>query len=243
MSFAYIVLKKRTIIARSTYVECDFEPNLFNLFMKNSVLCLILIFALGVPACAQLSFDGGVGYSIPADQGSSGAWGGGIGAKYYLQPKIALGVRVRGYVENATQEGNGLTGRLTSVTIPIMGTFVYQITTRDLHPYVGLEAGVIRTAVNADLSYNGKRVYDDVSINSTFGVAPKVGVGYDLTQGLTLTAEAIYNVGFGRDQAGDTQYAFDQSARFLTTHISLSFTFGNRFDRNRLVSQQLSDNR
>ncbi len=210
--------------------------------MKNIVPCLLLIFALGVPARAQLSFDANVGYSIPANPGSEGAWGGGIGAKYYLQPKIAVGVRVRGYVGNVTQQGNGLIGRLTAVTVPIMGTFVYQLTTDDLHPYVGLEAGIIRTAVTSDLDYNGKRIYDDVSINTTVGIAPKVGVGYDLTQGLTVTAEAVYNVGLGKNQAGDTLYDFSQSARFLTAHVGVSFTFGNRFDRNRLTSQQLSNN-
>jgi len=205
--------------------------------MKNTVLCLILIIGLGAAARAQLSFDGGVGRSISTEQGGKGAWGGGLAVKYYLLPKVAVGVRVRSYIENVMQQGNGLTGRLTAVTVPIMGTFVYQISTRDLHPYVGLEAGLIRTAVNADLSYNGNKVYDDVVINNTFGLAPKVGVGYDLTQGLTVTAEAIYNVGFGKDQAGDTQYQLDQSARFLTAHVGISFTFGNRFDRNRLVSQ------
>ncbi len=205
--------------------------------MKNVIPCLIMIFALGTSARAQLSFDGGVGYMVPANQGSQGAWGGGIGIKYYVLPKIVVGLRVRTYVANATQEGNGVSGQLMAVTIPVMGTFVYQITTRDLHPFAGLEVGVIRTAVNADLSYNGKKIYDDVSINSTFGIAPKVGVGYDLTQGLTVTAEAIYNVGFGKNQAGDTQYNIDQAARFLTAHVGVSYTFGNRFDRNRLISQ------
>jgi outer membrane protein W len=208
--------------------------------MRNIALCLLLVFVLGVSAHAQLSFDANVGYGIPVDKGSEGAWGGGIGAKYYLTPTLSVGMRVRGYWENVTQEGNGIVGRLTAVTVPVMGSFLYQITTNDLHPYVGIEVGLIRTAVTADLSYNGKRVYDDVSINNTFGIAPKVGVGYDLTQGLTMTAEAVYNVGLGKNQAGDTQYHFDQTARFLTAHLGVSFAFGNRFDRNRLVSQLLS---
>ena len=208
--------------------------------MKNALLCLLLLLGLGVAARAQLSFDGGVGYRIVTNEASDGAWGGGIGAKYYLTPKIALGMRVRGYFENATQEGNGISGSLSAVTVPIMGTFVYQVTTRDLHPFVGLEAGIIRTAVDADLSYNGNRIYDEVSVTSTFGLSPKVGVGYDLTQGLTLTAEAIYNVVFGKNQAGDTLYNIDQSTRFLAAHVGISFTFGNRFDRNRLVSQRLA---
>lgn len=211
--------------------------------MKNTLLCLLLILGLGTATRAQLSFDASVGYILPTEQGSEGAWGGGIGAKYYIQPQMAVGVRVRTFIQNVRQEGNGLDGHLTAVTIPIMGTFVYQFTNRDLHPYVGLEAGMIRTALTADLSYNGKKIYDDVSTNNTFGLAPKVGVGYDLTQGLTMTAEAMYNVGLGKNQAGDTQYDIDQASRFLTAHVGISFTFGNRFDRNRLVSQQLSNNR
>lgn len=218
-------------------MECEYEPNSSNLEMKSIALCLILILGLGASASAQLSFDANAGYRLPADQGSEGAWGGGIGAKYYLKPKIAVGVRVRGYVDNIAQQGNGLTGRLTAVTIPIMATFVYQITTNDFHPYVGVEAGLIRTAVTSDLSFNGRRIYDDVTIDNTLGIAPKVGVGYDLTQGLTVSAEAIYTIGFGKNQAGDTQYRFSQSARFLTAHVGVSFTFGNRFDRNRLITQ------
>jgi outer membrane protein W len=218
-------------------VECEYEPNSSNLEMKSIVLCLILILGLGAAARAQLSFDANVGYILPADQGSGGAWGGGIGAKYYLQPKITVGLRVRGYVDHIKQQGNGLTGQLTAVTIPVMGTFVYQITTNDLHPYVGLEAGLIRNAVTSDLSFNGQRIYDDVIIDNTFGIAPKAGVGYDLTQGLTVSAEAIYTVGFGKNQAGNMEYNFNQSARFLTAHVGISFTFGNRFDHNRLISQ------
>ncbi|MPR33404.1 outer membrane protein [Salmonirosea aquatica] len=208
--------------------------------MKYLVSCLLLIFGLGITARAQLSFDGNAGYVIPSNEGGQGAWGGGIGIKYYLLPKIAVGIRGRAYIENVTQEGNGLVGRLTAVTVPVMGTFVYQFTDRDLHPYVGLEAGIIRTAVNADLSFNSNKVYDDVVVNTTFGFAPKIGVGYDLTQGLTAIGEVLYNIGLGKNQAGDTQYTFDRSSHFLTAHVGISFTFGNRFDRNRLTSELVS---
>ena len=215
----------------------EYEPNLVSVSMKQTISCLLLVLGLCTTACAQLSFDASGGYVVPVNRGSEGAWGGGIGAKYYLHPKMAVGVRVRTYIEKDIQEGNGLVGRLTAVTMPVMGTFVYQLTDRDLHPYVGMEAGIIRTVVNADLSFNGRQTYNDVAVNTTFGFAPKVGVGYDLTQGLTLIGEAIYNVGLGKDQAGDTQFRFQQSARFLTVHVGLSFTFGNRFDPNNLTSQ------
>ena len=205
--------------------------------MKKTMSCLLLILGLCTMAHAQLSFDASGGYVVPVNRGSEGAWGAGLGAKYYLQSKMALGIRVRAYIESDIQEGNGLVGRLTAVTLPVMGTFVYQITDRDLHPYVGMEAGLIRTVINSDLSFNGRKTYDDVAVNTTFGFAPKVGVGYDLTQGLTVTGEALYNVGLGKDQAGDTQFRFAQSARFLTVHVGLSFTFGNRYDQNNLTSQ------
>lgn len=205
--------------------------------MKKTVSCLLLVLGLYTTARAQLSFDASAGYVVPINQGSEGAWGGGIGAKYYLKPKMAVGVRVRTYIEKDIQEGNGLVGRLTAVTMPVMVTFVYQLTDRDLHPYIGMEAGVIRTVVNSDLSFNGRKTYDDVVVNTTFGFVPKVGVGYDITQGLTLTGEALYNVGLGKNQAGDTQFRFVQASRFLTVHLGLSFTFGNRFDPNNLTSQ------
>lgn len=205
--------------------------------MKTTVSCLLLVLGLCTMAHAQLSFDASGGYVVPLNEGSEGAWGGGVAAKYYLKPKMAVGVRVRTYIEKDIQEGNGLVGRLTAVTMPVMGTFVYQLTDRDLHPYVGMEAGIIRTVVNSNLSFNGRSTYDDLVVNTTFGFAPKVGVGYDLTQGLTLTGEALYNVGLGKDQAGDPQFRFVQASRFLTVHVGLSFTFGNRFDPNNLTSQ------
>lgn len=204
--------------------------------MRKTLPGLLLFLHLvltGTWAHAQLSLAASGAYGIPTGPESSGVFGGGLAAKYYLSSKMAVGVRVRTYLETVKQDGNGLNGRLMAVTIPMMGTFEYHITDTDLHPYAGLELGLVHTTVDANLSFNGKQIYDDLARETTFGLAPKLGVGYDLTQGLTVMAEALYNIGFGKNQAGDTRLSLTNSARFLAFHAGISFTFGNRFDPDR----------
>ncbi len=191
---------------------------------------LILSLVVEAPALAQLSAGASLGYGIPAEAGGSGLWGGGLEAKYYFNYQLAVGARVRAYTETIGQTDGGLDGKLTAITIPMMATVEYHITDTDFHPYVGLEAGVIRSALITDLKFNGQNIYDDSSKEYNFGLAPKLGVGFDITQGLMMTAEALYNVGLGKNQAGNTQLNFEKSARFLTVHLGIAFTFGNRFD-------------
>lgn len=191
---------------------------------------LVLAALMKVPALAQLSAGASLGYGVPSEGGGSVMWGGGLEAKYYFNYKLAVGVRVRAYTETLDQTDGGLDGKLTAVTMPIMATVEYHITDTDFHPYVGLEAGVIRSALITDLRFNGQNIYDDSSNEFNLGLAPKLGVGFDITQGLMVKAEALYNVGLGKNQAGNTKFNFEKSARFLTIHAGIAFTFGNRFD-------------
>lgn len=190
----------------------------------------ILSVLVKIPALAQLSAGASLGYGIPTAGGGSGMWGGGLEAKYYFNYKLAVGARVRAYTETIGQTDGGLNGKLTAITLPVMATVEYHITDTDFHPYVGLEAGIIRSALITDLKFNGQNIYDDSSKEYNVGLAPKLGVGFDITQGLMVTAEALYNVGLGKDQAGNTKFNFEKSARFLTIHVGIAFTFGNRFN-------------
>lgn len=202
--------------------------------MKNVVKKVLVALGVGLlsyaPAQAQLSVEATGGYGFPTEEGSKGIWGGGLAVKYYLSSQLAVGARVRTYAETIRQEGNGLNGRLTAASIPLMGTVEYHLVEADLHPYVGLEAGIIRTALDADLRFNGTQIYNDTFGETNLGLAPKIGLAYDLTQGISLMAEALYNVGFGKNQAGDTQFNLESSSKFLTVHAGVSLTFGNRFN-------------
>ncbi len=191
---------------------------------------LLLCVLIKVPVLAQLSAGASLGYGIPAEAGGSGLWGGGLEAKYYFNYQLAVGARVRAYTETINQTDGGLDGKLTAITMPIMASVEYHITDTDLHPFVGLEAGVIRSALITDLKFNGQNIYDDSSKEYSIGLAPKLGVGFDITQGLMVTAEALYNVSLGKNQAGNTKFNFEKSAQFITIHVGMAFTFGNRFD-------------
>jgi len=191
---------------------------------------MLLAVLIRVPALAQLSAGASVGYGIPTETGGGVMWGGGLEAKYYFNYRLAVGASVRAYTETLGQTDGGLDGKMTAITMPIMATIEYHITDTDLHPYVGLEAGVIRSALITDLRFNGQNIYDDSSREYHPGLAPKLGVGFDITQGLMVKVEAMYNVGLGKNQAGNTTFNFEKSARFLTVHAGIAFTFGNRFD-------------
>lgn len=204
--------------------------------MKNAIYGTLLALGLGIlaqaPASAQASLDLTAGYGVPTEGGSGGIWGGGLGLKFFVSPKVAIGARVRAYTETIRENGSslsGLDGKLKSTSLPIMGTIEYHATTTKLHPYIGLEAGAIRTVLNSNISFNGQNVYDDTSVESNVGVAPKLGLGFDIAPGLSLMAEALYNVSFGKNQAGNTEYNLESSSRFLTVHAGLSFNFGDRF--------------
>lgn len=211
--------------------ERKFNPN--EILMKRLLLCSVMVLFFSVfaytPTHAQLSANFSAGFGISPQNGSGGIWGGGLGVKYFLTSSVAVGARVRTYIETVKEENNALNGRLTAATVPVMGTFEYQFLFTDLHPYVGVEAGIIRTALAAKLNYNGREVYNETTGNTSLGLAPKIGVGYDFTQGMSFMVEALYNIGFGKDQAGITQYNLRSTSRFLSIHAGVCLTFGNRF--------------
>ncbi|GAB2785176.1 hypothetical protein GCM10027275_32000 [Rhabdobacter roseus] len=202
--------------------------------MKNLFKRYLLVVILGTwastTAHAQLSVDLNAGYGLPAQSGSQGLPGGGLGVKYYFSPRWAAGVRVRGYAETITEADGGVSGKLVAATIPIMAHAEYYLTATDLHPYVGLEVGAIRSALSAKINLNGQNIYDDTYGETTLGFAPKVGLGYDISQGIALTAEALYQVGFPGSRNGTPQFDLKNSSRFLALHIGISITFGNRFE-------------
>ena len=180
-------------------------------------------------AHAQLSLDLNAAYGLPGQSGSQGLPGGGLGVKYYFSPRWAAGVRVRTYAETVTEDDGGISGKLVAATIPIMAHAEYYLTATDLHPYVGLEAGAIRSAYSAKINLNGQPIYDETYGETTLGFAPKAGLGFDISQGIALTAEALYQVGFPRGRTGTPQFDLKNSSRFLALHLGLSITFGNRF--------------
>ncbi len=202
--------------------------------MKNQNLALLILVLFGLlasaPAQAQLSVSASGAYGISTQSGTSGIVGGGLGAKYYFSAKLAAGLRVRGYGETLSRNENGLDSKITAIRIPVMATVEYHILDTDLNPYVGFETGIQRNAVNTRVDFNGRTAYDDTTVDTNFALAPKIGLSYDITQGLSAMAEALYNVGFSKNQAGETRLNFDRSSRFLAVHVGISFTFGNRFD-------------
>lgn len=200
-----------------------------NRLAHSAIIFFFLTLGASSSTFAQLSATVSAGYGIPSQAGSGGMWGGGIGIRYYLSPTLTVGARIRGYLESVTQEGISLTGRLTSVTVPVMATVEYQILLANLHPYVGLEAGIIQTALITRLDYNGLQAYNETTLDTKLGVAPKIGVGYNITQGMTLFAEGMYTVGFGKDRSGSTQFDLRSSSRFPSVHAGVSIIFGNRF--------------
>jgi opacity protein-like surface antigen len=193
------------------------------------LLGVLAALAVAVPAAAQLSIDATAGYGIPAHSRSQGIWGGGLGVKHYLSPKLAVGARLRTYSEVLRESADPGRSAVTATTIPIMASVQYHPNDWDLHPYVGLELGIIRTVVNASIFYNENKIYDETVGDSSFGFAPKAGIGYDLSQSLAITGEVLYNIGFPKTLAGNTQLDLSNSSKFLTVHLGISYTFGNRF--------------
>lgn len=197
--------------------------------LHTLLLGLLVALASQLPAHAQLSIDATAGYGLPTESGSKGIWGGGIGVKHYFSSKLAVGGRIRAYSETLRETAALGSSTLTAVTIPVMASVQYYPTEWDLHPYVGMEVGIIQTLVKARIDYNDRRIFSDTMGDTGFGFAPKVGIGYDVSQGLAITGEFLYNIGFPKNLAGTTQFDLVNSSKFPTVHLGVSYTFGNRF--------------
>lgn len=170
------------------------------------IVCALLL-SSQVKAQFQVNVNGN--YLAPTESGSSfsdGLWGGGVTLRYFVSPKLAVGLNGRYFTTNNSvnfDPGIGGSGsfKASGNIIMVTGQAEYFFSESALRPYVGLEAGLYRAAATVEIS-SGAQTYKASDSASDFGVAPKVGLQYAISPAFGLNADAGYHLIFSDGSTG-----------------------------------------
>lgn len=167
--------------------------------MRNGVerALIILICSLLTTArlCAQIqvgvtgNYSGSVGrYASFAD----GFWGGGLTARYFLKPQLAVGLNTRYFTHGESFSTSFAQINTRSAELRLTGEVDYFLTKAKLRPYVGIETGLYRSTFRLDT--NVPAVETTTFSNTNFGFAPKIGLQYAITPTIALNTDVGYHI-------------------------------------------------
>ncbi|NEU69545.1 porin family protein [Spirosoma agri] len=166
-------------------------------------------------------------YAASTSAGSSfsdGQWGGGATLRYYVKPNLAIGLNGRYFMKDYASSvnvyptpGSAISIKASTNLLMVTGQAEYFFSESALRPYVGVEAGLYRTAATLEISngYNSEKASDNAS---NFGVAPKVGLQYALSPAIGINVDAGYHIVFDDGETG----------KLLLLGAGVFFTFGQR---------------
>lgn len=153
-----------------------------------------IVFALGLllatfTANAQIQVGLGANYSTSVEKGSQlsdGIWGGSATVRYFLSPKVAVGLNARYFTKSESEAGIGKISASSLIATPQIEYFFSE---GSLRPYVGLEAGIYHDTFKYDISGYGS----DSQSQTNFGGAPKLGLQYMFTPAIGIDVNAGYH--------------------------------------------------
>ena len=173
-----------------------------------SLLLIVCAFLLSSQAQAQFQMNVNGNYLVPTESGSSfsdGLWGGGLTLRYFVSPKLAVGLNGRYFTKsNSVNFDPGIGGGLIKASLNILmvtGQAEYFFTESALRPYVGVEAGLYRAGSTVEIT-SGAQTLKSSDSDSNFGVAPKVGLQYAISPAFGVNADAGYHLIFGNGGTG-----------------------------------------
>lgn len=187
--------------------------------MKNTVKIiassLLLVGSLLVSSQAQAQFQVNVNGNFlgSTESGSSfsdGLWGGGATLRYFVNPKLAIGLNGRYFTKSNSASfpfdpatgGNGSGSVKASANIlMVTGQAEYFFSESALRPYVGIEAGLYRAAATLEIT-SGSQTTKASDSDSKFGVAPKIGLQYAISPAFGVNADAGYHIIFTEGDTG-----------------------------------------
>lgn len=179
--------------------------------VATSLLFVVSTLLLSGQAKAQFQANVTGNYLAPTESGSSfsdGIWGGGVTLRYFLSPNLAVGLNGRYFTTKNSASfdlgsGAGIGGsvKASANLLMVTGQAEYFFSTSALRPYVGLEAGLYRAAVSAEIS-DGYQTLKLSDSGSNFGIAPKVGLQYAISPAFGVNADAGYHIVFNDGETG-----------------------------------------
>ncbi|GAB4006759.1 hypothetical protein GCM10028808_09260 [Spirosoma migulaei] len=185
--------------------------------MKNTIkltaVCLLLVGALLLSSQAQAQLQANLNgnFLAPTESGSSfsdGLWGGGVTLRYFVNPKLAVGLNGRYFTKSNSASfvldpGIGANGsvKASGNLLMVTGQAEYFFSQSALRPYVGVEAGLYRAAASVEIT-SGAQTLKSADNDSKFGVAPKVGLQYAISPAFGVNADAGYHIVFSEGDTG-----------------------------------------
>ena len=149
-----------------------------------------------VNTSSQLKFGLSGGIQHPTEEGSKLHVGGGISGEYLATPHIGIGLNAGYYVNGYFQNGEGIKGlQVTSYLVPVTLTGKYYLSTNNIQPYGGVDAGLYKMGAKA--KYEGQSASYS---KSYFGISPVVGLQIGLSDVLALDVNAKYNFCFSEGE-------------------------------------------
>ncbi|MFM8837828.1 MAG: outer membrane beta-barrel protein [Bacteroidota bacterium] len=144
---------------------------------------------------AQLSVGATGGAAILSVEGESITFPGGtLTLRYGIGENIRVGANLGYFVKSVNEGDLDISGSISGV--PITGTFEYSFGGESFSPYAGLDLGLYRLGVSIGGDGTNLTISD-----SYFGLAPTLGVMYNLSDNLALNANAKYHYVLVEDEA------------------------------------------
>lgn len=144
---------------------------------------------------AQLSVGATGGAVIWSAEGESVTFPGGtLTLRYGIGEKIRVGANLGYFVKN--EKDADLDISASTSWVPITGTFEYSFGGESFSPYAGLDLGLYRLGVSIGADGENLTISD-----SYFGLAPTLGLMYNLSDNLALNANAKYHYVLADDDA------------------------------------------
>ncbi len=165
----------------------------------NLTATVVVFFTLvSTSSYAQFQVNASGIRAVPIQQGATfddGTWGGGVTVRYFTSPHVAVGLSARYFTQRNSFGSGSLQSRSRSLITT--GQVEYFFSTTRLRPYAGLEAGLYSSYFTLNYyDYNSNSPISLSGASHNFGVSPKVGLQYAISQSVGVNAELGYHYVF-----------------------------------------------
>lgn len=152
--------------------------------MKKLAIVLTLMLSISMASYSQFGVKGGFALGVPTNANNSKAYPGfDIGATYNFTDHFRGEVLFEGMFSSTNSAFFTVSNSLLPVTIGADYSFLEG----KAHPYVGLNLGLYTNSVK----FGNTRTSE-----SYFGLYPKIGINYEITDNLLLDLTAKYHMYF-----------------------------------------------
>jgi hypothetical protein len=192
---------------------------------KNMLLAGVLIAGFTTAANAQVQVSASGSYLKSTGDNDAGLWGGGLGLKFFLGDRIAVGGVLHSYPKKTSSIsiGNGKYESADVVT-NVAGSLDFLLLPKQspVQVYLGTDAGASFSNQTVTYTDNTSQTISNKNKNTFFLLSPKAGVNLSLGKMFGVFGQAQYNYTFGDGKS----VSFSNTPNpFTTEPVSKYFTF------------------